>query len=69
MRDDIFGAARFHPKSSIMTPAGRAASWSMLSGLSLSEVSHIAILAIPIYPGEVSDADAYDFESSAVDPA
>jgi len=34
----------------------------MLSGLSLSEVSHIAILAILIYPSDLKNIDAYDFE-------
>jgi hypothetical protein len=41
----------------------------MLSGLSLSEISQIAILAIPIYPGDLSNKDAYDFERSAAEPA
>jgi hypothetical protein len=41
---------------SLMSSAGRTASWSMLSGLGLSEISHIAILAIPIYPDDLTDA-------------
>jgi len=46
---------------SIITSAGRTASWSMLSGLSLSEISHIAILALPIYAADITNKEAYDF--------
>ncbi len=53
---------------SIMSSAGRTASWSMLSGLSLSEISHIAILAIPIYAGDISNNEWYEFEPPAVGP-
>ncbi|KAK3313232.1 Rho GTPase activation protein [Apodospora peruviana] len=52
---------------SVVSSAGRTASWSMLSGLSLSEVSHIGILAIPIYPADISNVDAYVFELSTDD--
>lgn len=47
---------------SIVSSAGRTGSWSTLSGLSLSEISHIAILAIPIYPSDISNRDAYIFD-------
>ncbi|KAK3299726.1 Rho GTPase activation protein [Chaetomium fimeti] len=53
---------------SIMSSAGRTASWSMLSGLSLSEISQIAILAIPIYAGDISNNESYEFEPPAVEP-
>lgn len=46
---------------SIITSAGRTASWSMLSGLSLSEISHIGIQAIPIYASDITNKDCYDF--------
>ncbi|TLD26935.1 hypothetical protein PspLS_05195 [Pyricularia sp. CBS 133598] len=46
---------------SIMSSAGRTASWSMLSGLSMSEVSHIGILALPIYATDITNKDAYNF--------
>ncbi|KAH6874727.1 hypothetical protein B0T10DRAFT_585904 [Thelonectria olida] len=46
---------------SVITSAGRTASWSMLSGLSLSEVSHIGIQAIPIYASDITNKDHYDF--------
>lgn len=51
---------------SIITSAGRTASWSMLSGLSLSEVSHIGIQAIPIYADDVSNRDMHDFNPPTV---
>jgi len=35
----------------------------MLSGLSLSEISRIVIFAIPIYPGDLSNQQAYYFEA------
>ncbi|KAF4437105.1 RhoGAP domain-containing protein [Fusarium austroafricanum] len=46
---------------SIISSAGRTASWSMLSGLSLSEISHIGIQAIPIYPSDITNKEHYDF--------
>ena len=49
---------------SILSSAGRTASWSMVSGLSLSEVSQVAVLAIPIYATDISNKDAYDFETA-----
>ncbi|KAI8716987.1 Rho-GAP domain-containing protein [Fusarium sp. LHS14.1] len=50
---------------SIISSAGRTASWSMLSGLSLSEVSHIGIQAIPIYATDITNKEHYDFSPSA----
>ncbi|RSL49573.1 hypothetical protein CEP54_012373 [Fusarium duplospermum] len=50
---------------SIISSAGRTASWSMLSGLSLSEVSHIGIQAIPIYASDITNKEHYDFSPSA----
>ena len=46
---------------SVLSSAGRTASWSALSGLSLSEMSNIAILAIPIYAQDIANAQDYDF--------
>lgn len=37
----------------------------MLSGLSLSEVSHIGIQAIPIYASDITNKEHYDFSPSA----
>ncbi|KAI8664616.1 Rho-GAP domain-containing protein [Fusarium keratoplasticum] len=50
---------------SVISAAGRTASWSMLSGLSLSEVSHIGIQAIPIYASDITNKEHYDFSPSA----
>jgi len=50
---------------SIVSSAGRTASWSMLSSVSLSEVSHIGIQAIPIYASDITNKEHYDFSPSA----
>jgi hypothetical protein len=50
---------------SIISSAGRTASWSMLSGLSLSEVSHIGIQALPIYASDIANKECYDFSPAA----
>lgn len=50
---------------SVISAAGITASWSMLSGLSLSEVSHIGIQAIPIYASDITNKEHYDFSPSA----
>lgn len=50
---------------SIISSAGRTASWSMLSGLSLSEVSHIGIQALPIYATDIANKECYDFSPAA----
>jgi hypothetical protein len=46
---------------SLLSAAGRTGSWSMLSGLSLSELSNIAILALPVYATDISNKDIYEF--------
>jgi hypothetical protein len=35
--------------------------WSMFSGLSLDDVSIIAVIALPIYPDDISNAQHYSF--------
>ncbi|KAL6914828.1 hypothetical protein FSST1_012588 [Fusarium sambucinum] len=50
---------------SVISSAGRTASWSMLSGLSLSEISHIGIQAIPIYITDITNKEHYDFSPGA----
>lgn len=47
---------------SVATSAGRTATWSMLSGISLSEMSNIAILALPVYEVDLNDKNVYNFE-------
>lgn len=48
---------------SIASSVGKTATWSILSGLSLSELSSIAIMAIPVYESDLNDKTAYSFES------
>lgn len=59
-------AAKYNSDAfSVISSAGRTASWSMLSGLSLSEVSHIGIQALPIYATDITNKDHYDFTPTA----
>jgi hypothetical protein len=54
---------------SVISSAGRTATWSMLSGLSLSEMSNIAILAIPIYASDINNKEAYTFDVPVTEDA
>jgi hypothetical protein len=58
---------------SVISSAGRTASWSMLSGLSLSDnISIIAFQALPVYAHDLSNAEVYqfgEFNDSDVVPA
>jgi hypothetical protein len=49
---------------SIVSSAGRTASWSMLSGLSLSDLSNISVLALPIYATDLNNSEVYQFGES-----
>jgi hypothetical protein len=47
---------------SVISSAGRTASWSMLSGLSLSDnISIVAFQALPVYAYDLSNAEVYQF--------
>ncbi|KAH7407222.1 Rho GTPase activation protein [Cadophora sp. MPI-SDFR-AT-0126] len=47
---------------SVISSAGRTASWSMLSGLSLSDnISIIAVQALPLYAFDISNSQLYRF--------
>jgi hypothetical protein len=47
---------------SVISAAGRTASWSMLSGLSLSDnISIIAVQALPVYAYDLSNSKVYQF--------
>ena len=47
---------------SVISAAGRTASWSMLSGLSLSDnISIIAVQALPVYANDLSNSEVYQF--------
>ena len=53
---------------SVLSSAGRTGTWSMLSGLSLSQMSNIAILALPIYASDLENKERYDFETITEEP-
>jgi hypothetical protein len=57
---------------SAISSAGRTASWSMLSGLSLADnISIIAVQALPIYEQDLSNSNLYnfgDFTGTRIDP-
>lgn len=46
---------------SLTSTAGRSATWSLLSGLSLSDVSQIAVISLPIYAEDLQNREHYDF--------
>jgi Fungal N-terminal domain of STAND proteins len=54
-------ARRIDSASSIVSSAGKTASWSMLTGLSLSNISNLSVLALPIYAEEISNRELYQF--------
>jgi len=60
-------ARKIDGSSSIISSAGRTASWSMLTGLSLSDISNIAVLALPIYAEEISNRELYQFGEIDID--
>lgn len=53
---------------SVLSSAGRTGTWSVLSGLSLSEMSNIAILALPIYAPDLENRERYDFGCITAEP-
>ena len=46
---------------SIVSAAGRTASWSMISGLSLSYISDLSIIALPVYANDLANREYYKF--------
>ena len=65
--EDLF-ASRVYRKpllsdseESLITSAARTTSSSVLSALSLTDVSNISILAVPIYSHEISNSNRYSF--------
>ena len=46
---------------SLVTSAARTTAWSILSALSLTDVSNISMLAVPIYAHEISNSARYSF--------
>ncbi|KAF4345562.1 Ras family other [Fusarium beomiforme] len=47
----------FSARSSV----ARTHAWSSLSGISLSDISHISVLALPLYAEDISNPHHYDF--------
>ena len=46
---------------SFISAGDRTGTWSVLSGLSLSQISSLTIIALPIYSHDITNADAYSF--------
>ena len=65
--EDLFASCVYrkplfsNSRESLMTSAARTTSSSILSALSLTDVSNISILAIPIYSHEISNSNRYSF--------
>ena len=60
-------ARQMDGSSSVISSAGRTASWSMLTGLSLSDISNLAVLALPVYAEDISNRELYQFGQVHVD--
>ncbi|KAF5535701.1 Rho guanine nucleotide exchange factor scd1 [Fusarium phyllophilum] len=54
----------FSARSSV----ARTHAWSCLSGISLSEISNISVLALPLYVEDISNPQHYDFGQEANPP-
>ncbi|MDI1486699.1 MAG: GTPase activating protein (GAP) for Rho1p [Ramalina farinacea] len=54
--------------ASLVSSAARTTSSSVLSGLSLTEVSNISILAVPIYAHEIRNSERYTFGDFLLPP-
>ncbi|KAF5976242.1 Rho guanine nucleotide exchange factor scd1 [Fusarium bulbicola] len=54
----------FSARSSV----ARTHAWSSLSGTSLSDISHISVLALPLYAEDISNPQHYNFGKEAVEP-
>jgi cell division control protein 24 len=54
----------FSARSSV----ARTHAWSSLSGISLSDISHISVLALPLYIEDISNPEHYNFGQEAFQP-
>jgi hypothetical protein len=54
----------YEPDASFTSSAVRAHAWSIFSGLSLSEVSMISAIALPLYSHDISNSQWYNFGST-----
>jgi hypothetical protein len=55
----------YQPDASFTSSAIRAHAWSIFSGLSLSEVSMISAIALPLYSHDISNSQWYNFGESS----
>ncbi|KAF5711451.1 hypothetical protein FGLOB1_5014 [Fusarium globosum] len=54
----------FSARSSV----ARTHEWSSLSGISLSDISHISVLALPLYVEDISNPQHYNFGQEIIQP-
>ncbi|SCN82443.1 uncharacterized protein FFC1_03894 [Fusarium fujikuroi] len=54
----------FSARSSV----ARTHAWSSLSGISLSDISHISVLALPLYVEDISNPQHYNFGQESIQP-
>ena len=66
-RDDLISsrvyrrAQRETMDFSFRSSIAQSRSWSMFTGLSLSDISAISVIALPVYPDDLTNAHHYDF--------
>ncbi|EXL94505.1 hypothetical protein FOIG_12700 [Fusarium odoratissimum NRRL 54006] len=54
-------AKRYSMDFSFRSSVARSRNWSILSGLSLSDISNISVVALPIHRDDLTNAQDYDF--------
>ncbi|KAF5634288.1 hypothetical protein F52700_6012 [Fusarium sp. NRRL 52700] len=53
---------------SVHSSVARTHAWSNLSGMSLSDISHISVLALPLYVEDISNPQHYSFGQDTIQP-
>ncbi|KAF5253479.1 hypothetical protein FANTH_1550 [Fusarium anthophilum] len=53
---------------SVHSSVARTHAWSTLSGISLSDISHISVLALPLYVEDISNPQHYNFGQDTIQP-
>ncbi|KAF5657241.1 hypothetical protein FCIRC_13334 [Fusarium circinatum] len=53
---------------SVHSSVARTHAWSTLSGVSLSDISHISVLALPLYVEDISNPQHYNFGQDTIQP-
>ncbi|KAF5604294.1 Rho guanine nucleotide exchange factor scd1 [Fusarium pseudocircinatum] len=51
---------------SFRSSVARSQNWSVFSGLSLGDISIMSVIALPVYQGDITNAEHYDFGEEAV---